>query len=163
MHSILVRAPLAQAPASVRCGMEAISMWHCLGNIEPSAHLDCWNRLHLIFLLKISHGFQMGVRSGMFACLHVCWLIKHSNIMVSKPLGTVLALWTGAKVLLEKEISISIKLLSRWKHKVQTLCLIKHNRPTPADVTSRHPKSSLTSETSHWPLQSSSRLQTLIS
>ncbi len=27
-------------------------------------------------------------------------------------------LWTGAKVLLEKEISISIKLASRWKHKV---------------------------------------------
>ncbi len=30
----------------------------------------------------------------------------------------VLALWAGAKVLLEKEISISIKLVSRWKHKV---------------------------------------------
>ncbi len=29
-----------------------------------------------------------------------------------------LALWAGAKVLLEKEISISIKLASRWKHKV---------------------------------------------
>ncbi len=24
----LVRAPLAQIPASVRCGMEAISLWH---------------------------------------------------------------------------------------------------------------------------------------
>ncbi len=30
-------------------------------------------------------------------------------------LEVVLALWAGAKVLLEKEISISIKL---WKHKV---------------------------------------------
>ncbi len=25
----LVGAPLAQIPASVRCGMEAISLWHC--------------------------------------------------------------------------------------------------------------------------------------
>ncbi len=25
----LVRAPLAQTPASVRCGMEAISLWLC--------------------------------------------------------------------------------------------------------------------------------------
>ncbi len=33
-------------------------------------------------------------------------------------LEVVLALWAGAKVLLEKEISISIKLVSRWKHKV---------------------------------------------
>ncbi len=42
MHSILGRAPLAQTPASVRCGMEAISLWHCWGTIEPSAHLYCW-------------------------------------------------------------------------------------------------------------------------
>ncbi len=38
----LVGAPLAQIPASVRCGMEAISLWHCWGTIEPSARLDCW-------------------------------------------------------------------------------------------------------------------------
>ncbi len=25
----LVGAPLVQIPASVRCGMEAISLWHC--------------------------------------------------------------------------------------------------------------------------------------
>ncbi len=25
----LVWAPLAQTPASVKCGMEAISLWHC--------------------------------------------------------------------------------------------------------------------------------------
>ncbi len=51
--------------------------------------------LFLIFLLKISHRSHMGFRSGMLA-------------------GTV----AGAKVLLEKEISISIKLVSKWKHKV---------------------------------------------
>ncbi len=44
--------------------------------------------------------------------------IKPSNIMVSNHLEVVLSLWAGVKVLLEKEISISIKLVSRWKHKV---------------------------------------------
>ncbi len=38
----LVEAPLAQIPASVRCGMEAIILWHCWGTIEPSAYLYCW-------------------------------------------------------------------------------------------------------------------------
>ncbi len=38
----LVGAPLAQTPASVRCGMETISLWLCRGTIESSARLDCW-------------------------------------------------------------------------------------------------------------------------
>ncbi len=59
-------------------------------------------------------------------------------------LEVLLALYAGAKVLLEMEISISIKLVSRCKHKVLqnllvdaelTLDLIKHNGPRPADVT----------------------------
>ncbi len=40
----------------------------------------------------------------------ISWSAKHLEV--------VLALWEGAKVLLEKEISISIKLVSRWKHRV---------------------------------------------
>ncbi len=97
------------------------------------------DRLFLIFLLKISHRFQMGFRSGMLAgqsSTVISWSANHLEV--------VLALWAGAKVLLEKEISISIKLVSRWKHKVLqnllvdaalTLDLIKHNGPTPADIT----------------------------
>ncbi len=79
----------------------------------------------------------MGFRSGM--------LSGQSSTVIScsaNHLEVVLAVWAGAKVLLEKEISISIKLVSRWKHKVlQNLLvdgcidLIKHNGPTPADVT----------------------------
>ncbi len=38
----LVGAPLAQTPAAVRCGMEAISLWLCWGTIESSARLYCW-------------------------------------------------------------------------------------------------------------------------
>ncbi len=55
----------------------------------------------------------MGFRSGMLA--------GQSSTVISRSanhLEVVLALWAGAKVLLEKEISISIKLVSRWKHKV---------------------------------------------
>ncbi len=48
-------------------------------------------------------GFRFQVR-------HVGWSAKHLEMVV--------AVWAGAKVLLEKEISISIKLVSRWKHKV---------------------------------------------
>ncbi len=40
----------------------------------------------------------------------ISWSANHLEV--------VLALLTGAKVLLEKEINISIKLFSRWKHKV---------------------------------------------
>ncbi len=69
--------------------------------------------LLLIFLLKISHRFHMGFRSGM--------LSGQSSTVISwsaNPLKVLLAVWAGAKVLLEKEISISIKLVSRCKHKV---------------------------------------------
>ncbi len=55
----------------------------------------------------------MGFRSGMLAgqsSTVISWSANHLEV--------VLALWAGAKVLLEKEISISIKLVSRWKHKV---------------------------------------------
>ncbi len=94
------------------------------------------DRLFLIFLLKI---FHMGFRSGMLAGQSSTWSAHHLEV--------VLALWAGSKILLEKEISISIKLVSRWKHKVLqnllvdgwsaalTLDLIKQNGPTPADVT----------------------------
>ncbi len=71
------------------------------------------DRLFLIFLLKISHRFHMGFRSGMMA--------GQSNTVISwsaNHLEVVLSLWAGAKFLREKEISISIKLVSRWKHKV---------------------------------------------
>ncbi len=69
--------------------------------------------LFLIFLLKISHRFQMGFRSGM--------LSGQSSTVISRSanhLEVLLAVWAGAKVLLEKEINISIKLVSRCKHKV---------------------------------------------
>ncbi len=69
--------------------------------------------LFLIFLLKISHRIHMGLRSGMLSGQSSTvrsWSANHLEV--------VLAVWAGAKVLLEKEISISTKLVSRCKHKV---------------------------------------------
>ncbi len=57
--------------------------------------------------------FHMHFRSGMLAGQSrtvILWTENHLEV--------VYALWAGAKVLMEKEISISIKLVSRWKHKV---------------------------------------------
>ncbi len=144
--------------------MEAISLRHYW--VFSSSVLLDW--LFLIFLLKISPKFHMGFRSGMLAV--ISWSAKHLEV--------VLALWAGAKALLEKEISISIKIVSRWKHKVLQNLQVDgcidfglDNTMDQHQQTSRLPKSSLTSETSHWtsisldsvPLQSSSRLQTLSS
>ncbi len=78
-----------------------------------SARLYCWIILFLIFLLKISHRFQMVFRSGMLSgqsSTVISWSENHLEVLLS--------VWAGAKILLEKEISISIKLVSRWKHKV---------------------------------------------
>ncbi len=95
-------------------------VWH--GSDQPVALLrHYWafsssgllDPLFLIFLLKISHRFSMGFRSGTLA--------GQSSTVISwsaNQLEVVLALWAGAKVLLEKEICISIKLVSRRKHKV---------------------------------------------
>ncbi len=173
MHSIL-----GQGSFSTNDSISEV--WH--GSDQPVALLrHYWafsssvllDRLFLIFLLKISHRFHMGFRSGMLAgqsSTVISWSANHLEV--------VLALWAGTKVLLEKEISISIKLVSRWKHKVLQILLVDgcidfgldKNTTDQHQQTSQHPKSSLTSETSHWtsssldsvPLQSSSRLQILI-
>ncbi len=113
MHSILGRG-------SFSTNFSISEVWH--GSDQPVALLrHYWafspsgslDRLFLIFLLKISHRFHMGFRS--------CMLADQSSKVISwsaNHLEVVLALWAGAKVLLEKEISISLKLISRWKHKV---------------------------------------------
>ncbi len=67
----------------------------------------------LIFLLTIPHRFSMGFRSGKFAgqsSTPTPWSLNQ--------LLVPLAVWAGAKVLLENEISISIKFVSRRKHEV---------------------------------------------
>ncbi len=48
----------------------------------------------------------------------VCWPIKHSNTMVIEPAFGTFGSVGRCHVLLENEISISIKLVSRRKHEV---------------------------------------------
>ncbi len=72
---------------------------------QPSARLYCWIHCFSSFSWKYPIDSRWG--SGQACCLAV-------NIRVSKPLGSAF----GTKVLLENEISISIKLVSRCKHKV---------------------------------------------
>ncbi len=113
MHSILGRS-------SFSTNSSISEVWH--GSDQPVALLrHYWafsssvllDWLFLIFLLKISHRFHMGFRSDMLPFQSgtvISWSANHLEV--------ALGLWEGAKVLLEKEISISIKLVSRWKHKV---------------------------------------------
>ncbi len=113
MHSVLGRG-------SFSINSSISEVWHgkrsACGTAEALFSLQLvWivGSTVLIFLLKISHRFHLGFRSGMLTGLSstvISWSANHLEV--------ALALWAGAKVLLEKEISISIKLVSRWKHKV---------------------------------------------
>ncbi len=67
----------------------------------------------LIFLLTIPHRFSMGFRSGEFAGQS-----STGNTMVIEPAFGTFGSVGRCQVLLENEISISIKLVSRRKHEV---------------------------------------------
>ncbi len=103
----------------------------------------------------------------------VCWPIKHSNTMVIEPAFGSFGSVGRCQVLLENEISISIKLVSRRKHEVLSNVLVDgcwlrtlENTVDQHQQMTWQPKSSLTVETLHWtssnmdfvPLHSSSRL-----
>ncbi len=69
----LVGARFALITASMRRGMEVISLWHCWGCMEAQVFLTVafsssafFGLLFLIFLLTIPHRFSM-FRSGEFA------------------------------------------------------------------------------------------------
>ncbi len=104
----------------------------------------------------------------------VCWPIKHSNTMVIEPAFGTFGSVGRCQVLLENEISISVKLVSRRKHALKFPVRWLHWLWTSENTVDQHqqmtwqPKSLLTAtvETSHWtssnidsvPLHSSSRL-----
>ncbi len=119
----LVGAPFALITASIRRGMEVISLWHCWGGMEAQVSLTVafsssalLGLVSLIFLLTIPHRFSMilyGVQVR-----RVCWPIKHSKTMVIEPAFGTFGSVGRCQVLLENEISISVKLVSRRKHEV---------------------------------------------
>ncbi len=102
----LVEPPFAWITASMRRGMEAISLWHCSGVIETQVALIAAFRssallslVSLIFLLSIPHRFS-GVQVS-----RVCWPMKHSNTMVIEPAFGTFGSVRRWQVLLGNEIN----------------------------------------------------------
>ncbi len=95
----LVGAPFALITASIRRGMEVISLWHCWGGMEAQVSLTVafsssafFGLLFLIFLLTIPHRFSMGFRSCEFAgqsSTPTPWSFNQLLVL--------LAVWAGAK------------------------------------------------------------------
>ncbi len=93
----LVGAPFALITASIRRGMEVISLWHCWGGMEAQVSLTVAFRssallglVSLIFLLTIPHRFSMGFRSGEFA--------GQSSTVTPWSLNQLLYLWQCGQV-----------------------------------------------------------------
>ncbi len=114
----LVGAPFALITASIRRGMEVISLWHCWGGMEAQVSLTVafsssafFGLLFLIFLLTIPHRFSMWFRSGEFAG-------QSSTVTPWSWTFGAFGSVGRCQVLLENEISIFKKLVSRGKHEV---------------------------------------------
>ncbi len=106
--------PFAWITASMWHGMKTISPWHCSGVMKhrffsSSALLGLVSLIFLLNRFSIVYGVQIR---------RVCWPIKHSNSMVIEPAFGTFDSVGRCQVLLENEISISIKLVRRRKHEV---------------------------------------------
>ncbi len=112
----LVGAPFALITATIRRGMEVISLWHCWGGMEAQDFFDSglqlictfFGLLFLIFFLRIPHRFSVGFRSGEFA--------GQSSSPTPWSFNQLLAVWAGAKSCWKMK-SASLK-SSRRKHEV---------------------------------------------
>ncbi len=171
----LVGAPFALITASIRRGVEVISLWHCWGGMEAQVSLTVafsssalLGLVSLIFLLTIPHRFSMGFRSGEFA--------GQSSTVTPWSLNQLLYLWQCGQVpspagkwnqhlhkaCQQKEAWSALKFPGRWLRWLWT----SENTVDQHQQMTWQPKSSLTVETSHWtssnmdsvPLHSSSRL-----
>ncbi len=95
----LVGAPFALIIASIRRGMEVISLWHCWGGMEAQISLTvafsssaflCL--LFLLFFLTIPHRLSMAFSSGEFAgqsSSPTPWLFNQVLVLLAE--------WAGAK------------------------------------------------------------------
>ncbi len=104
--------------ASIRRGMEVISLWHCWGGMEAQVSLTVafsssafFGLLFLIFLLTIPHDSLWG--SGLVSLL-ASQAHQHHGHLTFGAFGSV----CRCQILLENEISIFKKLVSRRKHEV---------------------------------------------
>ncbi len=167
----LVGASFALITASIRRGMEVISLWHCWGGMEAQVSLTVafsssalLGLVSLIFLLTIPHRFSMGFRSGEFAgqsSTVTPWSLNQLLVPLAVcPAGK----WNQHlhKACQQKEAWSALKFPGRWMRWLWT----SENTVDQHQQMTWQPKSSLTVETSHWtssnmdsvPLHSSSRL-----
>ncbi len=114
----LVGAHFALITASVRRGMEVISLWHCWGGVKPrflwqrpSAHLH-----YLISCFSFSSWQYLidSLCSGLVSLLASQAHQHHAHLTNFWCFGSV----DRSQILLENEISIFKKLVSRRKHEV---------------------------------------------
>ncbi len=135
----LVGAHFALITASIRRGMEVISLWHCWCGMEAQVSLTVafsssaiFGLLFLIFLLTIPHIFSMGFRSGEFAgqsSTPTPWSLNQLLVL--------LAVWASVKSCWKMKPAF----LKSWSAEVVWNLLVngwcwfskKHNGPTPAD------------------------------
>ncbi len=171
----LVGAPFALITASIRRGMEVISLWHCWGGMEAQVSLTVafsssalLGLVSLIFLLTIPIDSLWG--SGQASLLAnqahqhhghwtSFWYLWQCG-QVPSPAGK----WNQHlhKACQQKEAWSALKFPGRWLHWLWT----SENTVDQHQQMTWQPKSSLTVETSHWtssnmdsvPLHSSSRL-----
>ncbi len=111
----LVEARFALITASIRRGMEVISLWHCWGGMEAQVSLTgafsssaFFGLLFLIFLLTIPHRFSM-FRSGEFTGQSSTPTPCSFNQLL-----VLLAVWAGAKSCWKMK-SASLKSEPNWE------------------------------------------------
>ncbi len=151
----LVWAPFALITASIRRGMEVISLWHCWGGMEAQVSLTVafsssafFGLLFLISLLTIPHRFSMGFRSGEFAgqsSTPTPWSFNQLLVL--------LAVWAWAKSCWKMK-SASLKSWSAEGSMLQNLLVngcsdvgFQKNTMDQHQQMTLHPKSSQTVET----------------
>ncbi len=145
----LVGAPFALITASIRRGMEVISLWHCWGGMKAQVSLTVafsssafFGLLFLIFLLTIPRRFSLGFRSGEFA--------GQSSTPTPWSFNQLLVVWAGAKSCWKMK-SASLKSWSAEgsisaPKRVQLRWFSKNTMDQHQQMT-LHPKSSQTVET----------------
>ncbi len=110
----------------MRRGVEAIRLWHCSGGNGSPGCFDSGLQVICIVGSGVSHLPLYNTPYILYGVQvrRVCWPIKHSNTMVIEPAFGTFSSVCRCQVLLENEIYISIKLVSRRKHEVLYNCLV---------------------------------------
>ncbi len=102
VHLLYMYSILALIMASIRRGMEVISLWHCWGGMEAQVSLTVafsssafFGLLFLIFLLTIPHRFSMGFKSGEFAGTPTPWSFNQLLVLLAVWAGFQKTQWTN--------------------------------------------------------------------